>query len=82
MTTTETISTINTLFGLDVRVKSRIPENQLARQLTAVILKDRYNLPLKTIAAELSISGPAAAYSTLCAAVKNNELKNLLTYAM
>ena len=78
MTTTETIQQINHLFGVDVKIKSRDPYNQIARQLAAVILKGKYNLTLKAIAIELSLSGPAAAHSTLSAAIKNSDLKNLL----
>ena len=67
------ISEINDLYNVDVRIKCNEKNNQNARQTAAWIMRYKYNLPLKTIAAELGLKTPSGAMRLALAGHKNRK---------
>lgn len=73
---TEITKQINEYVGFDASVKSREPEHVRARLTIAYLMREE-NYPLKAIASELNISGPAAALG-LVRSAKRNKSKLLI----
>lgn len=65
------LNQINKEFGVNVRVQCKDPINQLARQKAVIILKEKFNLPLKAIAPELNIASPSGVHNIFEKAKRN-----------